>query len=1218
MDRRATFALAFVLLAAVFTLGTVTWSTAQVGSGNDLPGFSQAGNNPELLGALAPSKRPDGYPSRIGPAVIDAVLNTGAAGTADDILWLIFNQDISAPGIFQSDDILFTIGGSDTTVGGLTFAYHSANAAPPGPNIGLYANVIAVQGLDNLPVGLTAGDVVGIRNPQRPGLGMRDASRIVIETGPAITKVVQVGGSLNPSDNSGDLVRVFTTHELQASGGLASGADARQFFNAPELGTAGVNPTISGFSAGDYHATVAFNDNFDQGKWRNAISAMRFAGANVVTGRRAGFGTNELNAGMQWVCSLHFGPALLRAGYNPSTNALTLAFSDDIRTGQILAPGTTQMSINGGAITYAALDSDDGDNVLVLTGLSGNPVGTSVTPALGNDIQDFQGNPTFGGGVTVVQSPIIVRSNWRDGGTDALTDDRVNVWFDTNFQTGQISVANLNFVGMSIAGSSVLVPALGQQVSVTDLSELWTQGDRVHLVGNVNIDPDNAPANATPDSSFAYIRDGAKPRTVGLAPNGAFTADINDTAYVAFDEVGVAGGDDSGYILFYSRKNIPVDATYVLDFIDSVDVVTDPSPGIIGAPEDLNSPIIGTLPINVGAFDTEGSPLAQGDDVYFAGVLVDKEGNWDANDIFPVGQLVAGPLACPRDTLLGADNLIQIFGVDPSSEGPYGLLHQHYICGAAGSAPPDADSVRVYADTLGGGGMLGTVLLGSAVANPDGSWGPIALEPAEGAANLPVYYLVSVQNTGASAIESATYCPIINDVEFPEIESAFDPVNAALCYSGGDTLRILVDTQDNYIDGDGVLTPAENNLLYVWADLSELVTTAGADSVVLVSLGANQVDDDNDWDDTSSDPLFDNNDRRDWPEPYIDENGDGMYTPGEFFVDLNNPDHTDGVYDVGDANLDSNDPDENGYYYLPGYYLDPADLVADPNGISNFAVLEDLPVILNVEDNGALSNLADNVSNGGDFDDMMEALSGGQSNFVSAFDATCPSASLEHRIVDNTSMLVTEDSQAPTVSEISYLERRPTAFAASGNPNSNIILPGNHCYTLAAGEAGHWFNLVDSTLSDDEVTMVALQIDAGGGWGYLDFDPAGDANGDGAPGILDEDDDGDGGIDLEDTQVRNASQDSTADANAENDGIYIITDNYDNDRDAFFRFNPIYGNYVWFNIDERTDNQIDDDGNGTIDDGGEVETYTAANDDDEDGIEGRLRCCDCPRCGSAH
>ena len=133
--------------------------------------------------------------------------------------------------------------------------------------------------------------------------------------------------------------------------------------------------------------------------------------------------------------------------------------------------------------------------------------------------------------------------------------------------------------------------------------------------------------------------------------------------------------------------------------------------------------------------------------------------------------------------------------------------------------------------------------------------------------------------------------------------------------------------------------------------------------------------------------------------------------------------------------------------------------------------------------------------------------------------------------------------------------------------------------------------------------LVALQIDTGAGWSYLENDPAGDANGDGAPGILEYDDDFDGFMDLEDPEVRDAMQDSTMDAEGDANGVWILTDNIDNDNDAFYRVNPITGGYVWFNIDERADNNIDDDGDGEIDEADEVETYDPANDDDEDGLE---------------
>jgi hypothetical protein len=278
-------------------------------------------------------------------------------------------------------------------------------------------------------------------------------------------------------------------------------------------------------------------------------------------------------------------------------------------------------------------------------------------------------------------------------------------------------------------------------------------------------------------------------------------------------------------------------------------------------------------------------------------------------------------------------------------------------------------------------------------------------------------------------------------------------------------------------------------------------------------------------------------------------------------------------------------------------------------------------VVLTVEDNAVRSNR--NYNGAWDsgtastvYADFINKITEGKAaSYPMPLHAHVPSWSMEHRLVDDETFLGTEDSQAPTVSEISFLAREST-WTSSGA--ANIIEPVDHVYKLPAGEVAPFFNLADSTLSDDDVIFVALQIDAtpntsnDADFQWLNFDPTGDANADGYPGIrnvlgvTNGDDDNDGFADLLDPEVANAIE---ADANADaivnggnGDGFHRLNDHIDNDNDAFFRINGISGGYTWFNIDESDTNGVDDDANGTIDDASEVETYTAISDDDEDGI----------------
>ena len=1161
-----------------------------------------------LLGLTGDNKRPDGFyqplpgfPSGDG-AFVNAVLSTnGSANPADHRLYLI---GILPPGFmwnppwFQPDDFEFTVGGQDTVVGGLTFAIHPLNAKAGGES-GNYFNVLEVSGLENLPAALTTSDFVRWRNPLRGGFPPRNGSRLPITRGPAISRAEVFVGFGDVSIVSDKAIRVWFTHEITA--GTTNGGPAEGDFTFPELGT---NGTLA-WASGNAFIDIFFNDNDTQGAPREGITAIRML-TNALTGRRFGGVATENGPGSpRWHCTVNEGPYIVRASLTDS-DTITLALSDDINMATVQTGNTSAFSLSSGSYTF--IDSNDGDNVLMLRGLSGVSVGDTVDISNGFEIADYQFNAGRAFlGTEIVAPPIITLAKHDDNGTDQLSDDRITLFMDQSFDNPP-ALGNFGFRGFLAAGATVALPAPGtNQIDIIDLTDTWTQGDRVYLSDTLSITYSTG-SNPSPDTTHAWIRDGSAPRHVGFAPSPGFTEDIDDSAFVGGDEFGPF--DDSAYYLVWLRRQVDAepDFDFKTDNITNAVLVYDPSPSVSLTNSDLNSAIIFACLIDTMSTDSAGDTLRAGDDVFFWANPVDKEGNWEPGDSFLLGSLVAGPLACPRDTLLGDNDAIHVFGVDPSSDGPY-LTDTHYVCGDPGSAPPDADSVYVFADSAS------TILLGVGAVNKspglEGSFGPIELVDPPGfpgiSTTVPLIWLRSGQNAGATVLLSADACPYINDNEFPTLESAEDPVNGLKCYSPGDTVHLLVQAFDPADLGDGGFFPnARNALLHLWADLSEYVTTPGADSVVLISLGANREDDDNDWIDVSPQAAFTGNGVRDFPEPYVDENGDGSYTPGETFIDIQGAGYTDGVYDYGDANLDSNDPDEMGWFYLPGYWLNPADITADPNGAVNFAKLEDLPIPICIEDNAALSDNDDNLSNGGDFAAQMSAITG-KSGWVDAFSAQCPSFSLEHKIVDE-SCLGTLDAQAPTVSEISFLEREAgLLLGGAHNPDDNIIFPGDHCYTIAAGEAGSYFNLADSVLSDDDVTLVALQINTGGGWEYLSFDPPGDANGDGAPGILDYDDDEDGLADFLDPEVEDAMQDSTADANGDNDGIYRTTDRVDNDGDAFFRYNPIYGTYLWFNIDENQTNNIDDNGNGQIDDAGEVETYVAANDDDEDGIEDATR-----------
>ena len=195
MSWRVRLTVAFALVAVAVAFGLAT--------------FTGAAPAPPIdkLGLTGTNKRPDAFPTGLGPALVDAVYWAGpAAGTADDVLWLVFN-DAVAPGSYTADDLLIFRGANPPiTISGLSFAQHEANV--DAPTLNMYRNVLAVTGLNGtvpnpgLTTALTTADKVALRNP-KDHLGYRDASRIKVNTGPAITRVEVTNGSGDGHEHDG-------------------------------------------------------------------------------------------------------------------------------------------------------------------------------------------------------------------------------------------------------------------------------------------------------------------------------------------------------------------------------------------------------------------------------------------------------------------------------------------------------------------------------------------------------------------------------------------------------------------------------------------------------------------------------------------------------------------------------------------------------------------------------------------------------------------------------------------------------------------------------------------------------------------------------------------------------------------------------------------------------------------------------------------------------
>jgi hypothetical protein len=780
------------------------------------------------------------------------------------------------------------------------------------------------------------------------------------------------------------------------------------------------------------------------------------------------------------------GPYLVAAGYNNKATGsfaddiLTLVFSDDVDQSSVVPADF----VLGGA-TFTQVTSNDGDHILELRDLSAAPTSVSM---LAGVITDYQanGNPTIAS--SVVNSPIIVHARYQDGGDSDPNTDILEIYFDTPMIGSFADTMDFSYYGFLSNGLIVtdntdndsLIALTGFTASNT-----WEMGDRIGMRVGSDMQA-GGPGNGLPSgngllvsdvgaNATRLVRDFSAPRQLHFVLNQTYFRDAQsiggaDTAYYAFNEVDV---DDSAYYLLFTRRNSPVDEIYIQTYLNNAKFIANPNPGYqTGA--DLNRNLIGTYDISpgIGTY-SDGQTIALGENVNLGICAVDADGNIALNttSCLFVGALVAGPVPPPRDH----DCVCNVpapgqFDVRDAQGNPVGaafadgcfptpgqttdtdMIHiigdrnpdEHFIFGDAGSAI-GADSIRVYDDAAL------TVLLGSGPANGiTGTFAAFSI----GQPTDDFVWVVAVDVVAGNSTLSAPTA-IRNDLPIYDAVYAGtfrDPLNTLHRYSPGDTVRVLGAVTDTAGTPDVAIATSgihKSDLLAVSADFRGFSTRAGSDSVVFISLGANQNDEDNDWVDNGG-TRFDNtsigfNDVKDYPEPYVDENGDGVYNCGETFVDYAGAGYTTKIYDIGDGNLDSNDPNEHGWYYVE-YWIDPNDatLVADPDGGDNFAVLNDVNIPVRILDNGITSQAA--------LDQLSSELPGQANRAPMSYTTDLSLDHLTNSALDST-FVATLDALAPTVSEISYLEKQTSLDEASSYPGGNLITAGDHVYELPAGMA---------------------------------------------------------------------------------------------------------------------------------------------------------------------
>ncbi len=625
-------------------------------------------------------------------------------------------------------------------------------------------------------------------------------------------------------------------------------------------------------------------------------------------------------------------------------------------------------------------------------------------------------------------------------------------------------------------------------------------------------------------------------------------------AYIQFVET----SDNADYYLLYTRVDGPITQAYFETNINVLGGIPIPNPNI-GSLDTVKV----IADITPGLTDVSGTVIEQGRKVYFGVAPVNNDGNIGAGTGFS-SFLVAGPVACPRDTINVSDALqISLTATDtvvaddniwinghkaPEPDTLVGdtLAVDPYDWVVVSTSAGLGDSVTsVKSDSLG----RFTIPLGSDVGDANG-----------------YIYLTSRDQFN-------NYCggwtQILNDFTSPGTPIAvWDPLNPERVYGPGDSVSIFLDVMDTttavttLADGNSSIMSA-NVVILTYHTPPETVATA-----TFVSWGADQTDNDEDWikdssfggwgDIGSGGPAVPPTDpytttcipyhkvtdscsvgQKDYPEPWIDEDGDGAYTKGEPFTDLNGNKVFDGG---GDTALD---------------YLDTVPVQNDRfPGTEGPWVRRENHIF-----HATIANL-----------DQAMAISNEPVQWIKTIITVVDNNGNES--VTQDSFMITFDNLAPEQSQVTRLARRNGLIDSTGS--GNLVpptLPEDNCYDVS--------NFVDFDVTawsdSNDVDYVVLQINTGSGWVDMALDPTGDKNSDGLPGKAGIDDDGDGWADTLDPQVRNAMTTTLAGDAADTssvtggDGIYCLNDGIDNNNDGMVdnALDTLYGhNNMWANDDD--------------------------------------------------
>lgn len=1234
------------------------------------------------------------YPSAGGPYITQVTVRPASVTGSTAQVYVVFNEainpaSIDADGAATNDDFAVT---------GFTFASAAWGGAGT-PNVIILEDAVGAAAGDRLRLE-DIGVLSGADGDDSPEHLSTDLSEHTVATGPVIVSVEVLG--YEDQDPTNDSVLITFDEDVQFASG---GSVANTFTNTPEFSGVTLDATWENDPTNNGTFVTITQDGASTVDLKQMLPGV--AKLWVQSGRFRWVDENVTNSVSRQLETVNEGPHVVAAYYDD--NGTGGDVTDD-QLWVVMSDPVDAASITGTFATHFDVDPDgaggwdgttDGDvspafpgsfsSVLLVTNLAiaGAPNGTTDAIADwdsggGTALLDHQGDEGATNEVVVEVGPGIIRASYDDQGTPTRTDDQLIIWINEVMSRAALAA---DFVFENIDTGSLANPLVLATETVNQFTRVTITGWEAGIYPTPGTRMGGASGSGftggiTGDElasdNLMVIEDESRPYSVNIIEDLDLTYDIwndidgVDSVFVAWGET---GDDSDQYFVFYSATPNLDDDWMNANLSNAVPVGNLQPYGTDGEIR------IGFVVTPGVSQSTDGVVLNTGDQMVVILAAADFQGNvariQDNNGAAQTfGPFIVGPLCAPRDFITDASSPAEADSLDWDHD----VIHVvgdsldgmiwHYVYGDAGAVACDADSVVVY----DGPDPLVDNRLGAIVPNSDGSFSPIHLD-ADEPLEVDCIYVFNRQglefSEGTQIIYDRQYPEILADTATPYPDYVFDPWNPYRIYNDGDYVNIRLLANDGYMTCvapvPGALNTARSSLLHIWADFSNLDLTNGnitgfgtpADSVVFTSLGADQVDNDGDWenftdldgngdwdpgeplnDDVGLDGVDGSNDPGEgdglmtFGDPYVDENADGGFDPGETF--LNRKTTAQGssgnyIFDPGEPNLDSQDPDEFGWYELRSSSASVRGTVLQGYPLNNpnpTAALDPFtPVPIYVSDNGIDGNERD-----GAIDRVLP--------FTDAL--TDSNRSLSHLTAHmggdpERRFAAVLDIRQPTHAEITHLSNESGIGADAG---ANLIAPGSPTYNL-----GQYVDFTSSSLSDADVIASRVRLrPAMGDWIDLTLDPGpdfgsdSDANGDNFPGGMEYDEDADStaaqangldddedgqvnevgeGIDFSDTQVHAASQDSTSDAAATfGNGLHCQNDFTDNDNDAFFVYDSYangglsgggaVGKIYWYNIDESRTNNFDDDNDGQIDEADEapenVGYGSGENDDNEDGI----------------